>query len=47
MQAGDVEEFHRIVDNLYARVGGADAEYELDDETQELVNSGTGDMANA
>jgi hypothetical protein len=47
MQAGDVEEFHRIIDNLYARVGGTDADYELDDETQELVNSGTGDMANA
>lgn len=38
MQAGDVSEFNRVVDDLYARVGGTDPNYELDDTTQELVD---------
>jgi hypothetical protein len=40
IQAGDTSEFHRIIDDLYARVGGTDPEYELDDETQQLVTAG-------
>ena len=39
LQAGDVEEFNRVVDELYARVGGADPNYELDETTQELVDT--------
>ncbi len=38
MQAGDVGEFNRVIDDLYARVGGTDPNYELDDTTQELVD---------
>lgn len=38
MQAGNMEEFFKILDDLYARVGGDDTEYELDDETQQLVD---------
>lgn len=37
MQAGDVGEFNRVIDDLYSRVGGTDPSYELDDTTQELL----------
>ncbi|WP_435740170.1 LysM peptidoglycan-binding domain-containing protein [Clavibacter nebraskensis] len=40
MQTGDTEEFRRIVDAMYARVSGTDPDYELDDETQDLVAAG-------
>ncbi|CAQ03312.1 LysM peptidoglycan-binding domain-containing protein [Clavibacter sepedonicus] len=40
MQTGDTDEFRRIVDAMYARVSGTDPDYELDDETQDLVTAG-------
>ena len=40
MQTGDTDEFRRIVDAMYARVGGTDPDYELDEETQDLVAAG-------
>lgn len=41
MQDRDVDEINRIVDEMYARVGGGDPDYELDDETAELVDAAT------
>lgn len=41
MQERDVDEINRIVDEMYARVGGGDPDYELDDETAELVDAAT------
>jgi hypothetical protein len=40
MRAGDADEFNRVVDDMYARVGGTDPNYELDESTQELVDAG-------
>jgi len=41
LQAGDMAGFRSIVDDMYARVGGDDPEYEPDLETEELVSSHT------
>ncbi|CAM5534236.1 LysM peptidoglycan-binding domain-containing protein [Leifsonia shinshuensis] len=41
LQAGDMDGFRSIVDDMYARVGGDDPEYEPDLETEELVSSHT------
>jgi LysM repeat protein len=41
MQDRDVDEINRIVDEMYARVGGGDPDYELDEETAELVDAAT------
>lgn len=38
LQAGDTEGFHAVIDDLYARVGGNDADYEVDDDTQTLID---------
>ena len=38
LQAGDTEGFHAVIDDLYARVGGDDADYEVDDDTQILID---------
>ncbi|WP_308465215.1 LysM peptidoglycan-binding domain-containing protein [Rathayibacter soli] len=39
IQSGDSEGFGRILEDLYARVGGHDPDYELDEDTQQLVDS--------
>jgi hypothetical protein len=36
LKAGDTEAFHRVVDDMYARVGGPDID--IDDATQELID---------
>lgn len=41
MQDRDAAEINRIVDEMYARVGGGDPDYELDEETAELVDAAT------
>jgi hypothetical protein len=41
MQDRDTDEINRIVDEMYARVGGGDPDYELDQETAELVDAAT------
>lgn len=41
MQDRDAAEINRIVDEMYARVGGSDPDYELDEETAELVDAAT------
>lgn len=41
MQDRDTDEINRIVDEMYARVGGGDPDYELDEETAELVDAAT------
>jgi len=38
LQAGDTEGFHAVIDDLYARVGGNEADYEVDDDTQTLID---------
>ena len=38
LQAGDTEGFHTVMDDLYARVGGDDVDYEVDDDTQTLID---------
>lgn len=39
MRAGSAAEFARVVDELYARPGGGDPDYELDEATQILIDS--------
>ena len=38
LQAGDTGGFNAVIDDLYARVGGDDADYEVDDDTQILID---------
>jgi hypothetical protein len=38
LQAGDTEGFHAVIDDLYARVGADDPDYEVDDDTQTLID---------
>ncbi|GAB3033887.1 BTAD domain-containing putative transcriptional regulator [Parafrigoribacterium mesophilum] len=38
LQTGDREGFEQILDDLYARVGGTDPGYDLDEATQQLVD---------
>jgi hypothetical protein len=38
LQAGDIESFHAVLDDLYARVGANDPDYEVDDDTQILID---------
>lgn len=39
MRAGSAAEFSRVIDELYARPGGGDPDYELDEATQQLIGS--------
>lgn len=39
MRAGSATEFSRVVDELYARPGGGDPDYELDEATQQLIDA--------
>lgn len=39
MRAGSAAEFSRVIDELYARPGGGDPDYELDEATQQLIDS--------
>lgn len=39
MRAGSAAEFSRVVDELYARPGGGDPDYELDEATQVLIDA--------
>lgn len=39
MRAGSATEFSRVVDELYARPGGGDPDYELDEATQRLIDA--------
>lgn len=47
MRAGSPAEFSRVVDELYARPGGGDPDYELDDATQQLIDSAPAKLVNA
>ena len=38
LQAGDTEGFYAVIDDLYARVGADDPDYEVDDDTQTLID---------
>lgn len=45
MRAGSAAEFSRVVDELYARPGGGDPDYELDEATQQLIDSAPAKLA--
>jgi hypothetical protein len=38
LHTGDLETFHTVLEDLYARVGGDDPDYEVDDDTQALID---------
>jgi hypothetical protein len=38
LQVGDLAGFHTVLDDLYARVGAADPDYEVDEDTQILID---------
>jgi DNA-binding SARP family transcriptional activator len=37
LQAGDIDTFHAVLEDLYARVGGDDPDYDVDDDTRALI----------
>ena len=39
MRAGSATQCARVVDELYARPGGGDPDYELDEATQRLIDA--------
>ena len=45
LRAGNAAEFSRVVDDLYARPGGGDPDYELDEATQQLIDSAPAKLA--
>ncbi len=45
MRAGSAAEFSRVIDELYARPGGGDPDYELDEATQQLIDSAPAKLA--
>lgn len=47
LSVDDADAFNRIVDDMYARVGGGDPDFELDEATQQLVDAGEAKLASA
>jgi hypothetical protein len=37
LQVGDIDTFHAVLEDLYARVGGDDPDYDVDDDTRALI----------
>ncbi|MFM9920897.1 LysM peptidoglycan-binding domain-containing protein [Lacisediminihabitans sp. H27-G8] len=38
LQVGDIDTFHAVLEDLYARVGGDDPDYDVDDDTRALID---------